>query len=180
MTRPLSRRTALALAGAAALAACGRTTDPATMPLVPMGDFRLGHNVVVAPNLTRGPFSREAGEAELIEAVQGAMAARLSRYEGAKLYHVGLSIEAYVLAAPGIPVAFSPKSIMIARVTVWDDAAGAKLNAEAEQIIVLESISGRTLLGSGLTQSKEEQLANLAFNMAAAVQRWMLDRKSVV
>ena len=71
----------------------------------------------------------------------------------------------------------SPKSALILNVTVWDDAAGNKLNDKPEQVTVIESFSGETVLGSGLTQSKEEQLTNLSRNAAKLVQNWLVRQK---
>ena len=58
--------------------------------------------------------------------------------------------------------------------TAWDDAKQTKLNAEPEQITVMESISGNTILGSGLTQSKEKQLDNLSRNAAKLIENWLV------
>ncbi len=155
------------------LAACAGKGDLQEPP-VPLGDFALGHNVVVAPNLVKGPVSRDASQEEWIAAVEKAISDRFDRYEGARLYHLGLSVEGYVLAQPGIPVVLSPKSVLIVRVTAWDDEAGRKLNEEPHQLTVLESLSGETVVGSGLTQSKEKQMENLSYNLAKQVERWLV------
>ena len=160
-------------AGVLALSACTNANDLNQDPTY-LGDFHLGHNVVVAPNLTKGPASREASEEEWIEVMTKAIDDRFGRYEGERLYHLGVSIEGYVLAMPGVPLVLSPKSALILNVTVWDDAKQEKLNAEPEQITVLESISGNTLLGSGLTQSKEKQLDNLSRNAAKLIENWLV------
>ncbi|MFP4326619.1 MAG: hypothetical protein ACLFQL_01320 [Paracoccaceae bacterium] len=155
------------------LAACGTDADLGEAPK-PLGDFRLGHNIVVAPNLVKGPASREASGEEWIEAVTEALDARFRRYEGDRIYHFGVSVEGYVLARPGIPLVLSPKSALILNITVWDDAESRKLNAEPHTITVTEALTGETLLGSGLTQSREEQLRNLAVSGAKQVERWLL------
>ncbi|MFK7875781.1 MAG: hypothetical protein AB8B71_08355 [Paracoccaceae bacterium] len=146
-------------------------------PAVPLGDFNLGHNIVVAPKAFKGPLSRNATEEELTKGLQKAIAARFDRYEGARLYHFGVSVEGYVLAAPGIPLVYSPKSLMIINVTVWDDAAGVKLNEKPEQLTIFESLSGETLLSSGLTQSKEEQLKNLNVNAAKQIELFLVRQR---
>jgi len=155
------------------LSACGGDGDLADPPKL-MGDFRLGYNIVVARNPTVGPLSRKATEAEWQEVLTGEIDRRFGSYEGDKLYHLGISVDGYVLAAPGIPVVASPKSVLIFTANVWDDAKGVKLNEEAEQITVLEGLSGETIVGSGLTQSREEQMKNLSINAARAVQTWLL------
>lgn len=165
------------VAGLLTLAACTNPNDLDRAPAY-LGDFHLGHNVVVAPNLTRGPASREAGKEEWIAAMKAAIDERFGRYEGTRLYHLGISVEGYVLAVPGVPIVASPKSALIINVTAWDDAAGAKLNEEPETITVLESISGPTLLGSGLTQSKEIQMENLTRNAAKLIQNWLVTQNT--
>ena len=129
--------------------------------------------MVVAPNLTKGPASREASKEEWIAAMTTAIDERFGRYEGERLYHLGISVEGYVLAVTGIPLVASPKSALILKVTVWDDAMQKKLNEEPHQVTVMESVSGSTILGSGLTQTKEKQLENLSRNAAKLIQAWM-------
>lgn len=156
-----------------ALVACTNANDLDRAP-VDLGDFRLGHNIVVAPNLTKGPASREASKEEWIAEMTKAVDERFGRYEGDRLYHIGISIEGYVLAIPGVPIVASPKSALILNVTAWDDAAGKKLNDKPEQVTVMESFSGGTFIGSGLTQSKEVQMRNLSRNAAKLIQNWLV------
>lgn len=158
------------------LAACTNPNDMDGAP-APLGDFKLAHNIVVAPNITKGPASRDASSDEWIAVMTKAVDERFSRYDGDKLYHIGVSIEGYVLAVPGVPIVASPKSALILKVTVWDDAAGKKLNKKPEQVTVIESFSGETWVGSGLTQSKEEQMSNLSRNAAKLIQNWMMRQK---
>ena len=165
------------LASVILLAACTNPNDLDEAP-VDLGDFRLGHNVVVASKMTRGPLSREASEEEWKEAMTSAIDARFGRYEGDKLYHLGVSVEGYVLAQPGIPVVASPNSVLIVLVTVWDDAAGGKMNTPPEQITIMETISGNTILGSGLTQSKEVQMRNLSRNAAKQIENFLVRRRA--
>lgn len=156
---------AATLAGCASGARLGEKQD--------LGTFRLGHNVVVATNATKGPFSRDASAEELQAALSGEIDRRFSRYDGDKFFHLGISVDGYILALPGIPLVASPKSALIISVRVWDDAAGVKLTEEPHQITVLESFSGETMVGSGLTRSKEEQLQNLVQNAALAVEKYL-------
>ncbi|RKT32965.1 hypothetical protein BXY70_2315 [Roseovarius halotolerans] len=160
------------LAALSGLMACTNSNDLDETPAY-LGDFSLGHNVVVAPNLTKGPASREASKEEWIAAMTTAIDERFGRYEGERLYHLGISVEGYVLAVTGIPLVASPKSALILKVTVWDDAMQKKLNEEPHQVTVMESVSGSTILGSGLTQTKEKQLENLSRNAAKLIQAWM-------
>lgn len=165
----------LALAGALLLAACTNPDDLDEKP-ADLGRFRLGHAVVVAPNLTRGPASRTATKAEWVGAMTGALTDRFSRYRGDALYHLGVSLEGYVLAVPGVPVVASPKSALILKVTAWDDAAGEKLNPKPHTVTVIESLSTATWLGSGLTQTREQQLENLTLNAAKQIETWLKRR----
>ncbi|MCG7572397.1 hypothetical protein MHM39_02360 [Phaeobacter sp. CNT1-3] len=159
----------VALLGAAA---CSSTADLAEKP-EPLGDFSLGHNVVVANNMVKGPLSRNAEPEEWVAALETAIGTRFERYEGERLYHFGVSVQGYVLAQPGVPVVASPKSVLIVNIDVWDDAKGVKLNAEPKQITVLERTSGETFLGSGLTQSRETQMKNLSENAARLIKNYL-------
>ena len=158
------------------VAACNGASDLQDIA-VPLGDFKLGHNIVVAPKVAKGPLSRPATEEELTAAMKKAIAERFDRYDGDKLYHFGVSVEGYVLAAPGIPIVFAPKSILIINVTVWDDAANAKLNAKPYQITVFESLGKGPIVGSGYTQTAEQQLENLSQNASKAIERYLVKQK---
>ncbi len=143
-------------------------------PPVPLGDFALGLNVAVADNAQRVPISRAATEAEWEAAMTQAIADRFGRYDGTRLYNIGISIDGYALAPPGIPVVAAPKSVLVVTANVWDDAAQKKLNPEGKQITVFEGLSGETVIGSGLTRTREQQMAALSYNAARAVERWFL------
>lgn len=155
------------------LGACSGSSD-LDAPPVALGDFSLGHNVAVASKAQKGPFSRNASEEELVNAIKDAVSERFDRYEGDGLYHFGISVEGYVIAAPGVPLVLSPKSILVINLTVWDDAAGKKLNDEVHQITVLESFGSGAIIGSGYTMSKEEQLRQLAQNAVKSVESYLV------
>ncbi|MEC7300822.1 MAG: hypothetical protein VXW43_19370 [Pseudomonadota bacterium] len=154
-------------------AACTDVSDLQEAP-ADLGQFRLGHNVVVASKMRQAALSRDATEEEWVAALQAAVEERFGRYEGERLYHLGISVEGFSIAPPGVPLVASPKSVLIIRATLWDDALGRKLNEEAKQITVFETFSGSTIVGSGLTQTKEEQIQNLSRSAAKLVQNWML------
>lgn len=171
-------RQAVFLLAGLCLAACTGARD-LDAPLVPLGDFSLGHNVVVAPKVqTTSTVSREVPKEQLTEALQSAIAERFDRYEGAKDYHFGVSIEGYVLAKRGVPVVAAPKSAMIIRLTVWDDARGVKLNEEPEQLTVLETLDGASVVGTGWSQSAETQLLNLSRNTAQRIEDYLVRMKT--
>ena len=166
-------RLCLALALMAGLSACAR--NDLAEPPVPLGPFALGLNIAVADNVQMVPISRPATpdewEAVMIKAVDD----RFGRYEGTKLYNIGISVDAYALAPPGIPVVAAPKSILVVTANIWDDAAQKKLNPEGHQITVFESLSGDTVIGTGLTRTKKQQMEALAFNAVKKVEDWLLE-----
>lgn len=158
----------------AVLAGCSLPAD-IDAPLVNMGDFRFGHNIVVVNEPEIGPFSRTQTDEAWKEALTTAMDLRFGEYEGDKFYHIGINMDAYVLALPGVPLVFQPKSVLVITVNMWDDTAGEKVNEEAEALTIFEGISGETLISSGLTQDKEKQMTKLANNAAKAIQDWILE-----
>ena len=167
-------RALIALLALVALVSCGDGRDLDEAP-APLGDFKLGHSIVVAPNLVKGPLSREASKEQWIAAMDAAVEDRFRRYEGTdkKLYHFGISVEGYVLAQVGVPLVLQPKSVLIFRVTVWDDEKGIKLNEEPHEITVLEAISAETVAGSGLTQTAEQQMENLVIKGTKQLEVWL-------
>ena len=161
----------------AALAGCQK--NDLLEPPVPLGNFVLGHNIVVTDKMQKVPISRPATGAEWEAAVEKAMADRFGRYQGTKIYDFGISIDAFALAPPGIPVVASPKSVLVISANVWDDAAKLKLNAEAERIYVFESLSPQTALGSGLTQSRQRQIDQLACQFCSNSALPVRDRSTI-
>ncbi|MGR3758297.1 MAG: hypothetical protein ACU0AT_13825 [Tranquillimonas sp.] len=175
MPIPVLRRLA-ALLSLTVLAACANT-DPQG-PLLPIGDFRLGHNIVIADQATKGPFSRQATPEELSQSLAGAIEERLGRYDGNGLYHLGISIGGYVLAQPGLPVVYTPKSVMIFDVNVYDNTTQQKLNDKPHRITAFEGLQNAApIVGSGLTRGKDEQLANLSREGARLIQEWLASHK---
>ena len=156
------------------LAACAQK-DGAEAPQLDLGEFRLGHNVVVASKMQKVPISREATEEEWITSLTNAFAERLGKYEGSQLYHLGVSVEGYALAPPGVPLVATPKSALVILVTVWDDAAAKKLNEKPEQLVIFEDFGEGAVVGSGLVNTREEQLQNLSVNAAARLERFLVE-----
>lgn len=162
------------LATLSILSACA-TTDYLSDPPADLGNFSLGHNVVVAPRVgTSSVVSREVSEEELTTALREAIAERFERYEGSKDYHLGVSIEGYVLARAGVPVVAAPKSGMIIRVTVWDDAKGEKLNVPPEQLTIFEDLDGESFFGSGWSQTADVQLEDIARKAAKEIENFLV------
>lgn len=166
------RITAL-LIGLAVLVGCAGRDDLTQTP-EPLGDFKLGHNIVIASKAQRGPVSRNASEGEWTSALEQAIDDRFGRYTGENFYHFGVSVEGYMLAPPGVPLIYTPKSALILNVTVWDDGAGRKLNDEPHQVLVFENTDENSIIiGSGIGRNKQEQLQGLSFNAARAIETWL-------
>ena len=142
-------------------------------PPVNLGNFKMGHNIVVADNPQKVPISRDADPQAWDDSMTAALQKRLGRYDGDKYFNLGVSVDAYALAPPGIPLVLSPKSALVVTATVWDDAAGKKLNEKGQQFTVFEGIDGETMIGSGLTRTAEEQMEKLSFNAAKRIERWL-------
>ncbi|MFV0491215.1 MAG: hypothetical protein ACK5M4_05315 [Pseudorhodobacter sp.] len=155
------------------LAGCAQ--DNVVEPPVELGNFKLGFAVVVADSAEKVPISRTADPAAWKKSLTDALNRRLKRYDGEKFFNLGVSVDAYALAPPGVPLVISPKSALVISVTVWDDAAGKKLNEKPEQFTIFEGLSGDTIVGSGLTKTAEEQMATLSFNAARRVERYLAD-----
>lgn len=161
----------------ALVAACGGAGD-LSKPPVPFGDFRLGYDIVVADKAESVGPSRKATPAEWKAALTQAIDARIRRYQGDKLYHLGVAVNAYALAVPGIPVVISPKSVLVISVDVWDDTAQRTVNAETRQFRVFEGLNGATVIGSGLTKTREEQMQTLSENAARQINDWLIENKA--
>ena len=163
MLRPM-----YALAGLAALVACTDATKDLEGPVQPLGNFKLGHSEVVAPNLEKLLVSREATDEEWITAVDAAVERRFRRFEGDQFYHLGISVEAYSLPPPVIP----GKSALALRVTVWDDQTQTKMNAESEVISVIKVFESR------LANTREEQIEILAADAAKEIEKWLREQQA--
>lgn len=156
---------------AALVAGCGANKTLSTQK--DLGEFRLGHNVVIADNAETVAASRKVDVNEMEEVITAEIDKRLGRYEGRQLYHVGVTVAGYYIATPGVPVVVSPKSVMILLVNVWDDAAQKKLTDEPHQITVFESAGIGTLVGSGYLLNSDEQVLDLAQNAVAEIEAFI-------
>lgn len=161
----------------AVLSACG-AQEVDDSRVADLGEFRLGHNIVIATKMQMVPGSREASQEEWVESLTQAFADRFERYEGNQLYHFGISVEGYMLAPPGIPLVAAPKSAVVLNITIWKDAEARKLNEKPHQLLIFESFDQGPFVGSGYTSTREEQLANLAFNASRELERWLEDQQA--
>ncbi len=169
MFRALKTPAMLCLAGL--LVACAAPDADLTDPPVDLGDFALGHNIVVAPDPKPIlPGSRPATPEEWKAAMTQALAARFGRYQGSRTYHLGVSVDAYNLAAIDVPGIPTPKSALAFTVTLWDDARGVKLNPKPKRMTVVGVFSG-----AGIQPSRQTQLDNLSALAARSVEEWLLE-----
>ena len=168
-------RIAAVLAFLVTLTACQK--NDLKDPPVPLGDFALGLNIVVADQAQKSPVSRTAKPEEWTASLESAIKDRFGRYEslGSKRYNLGISVDGYALAPPGIPIILKPRSLLVITANIWDDAAQKKLNAEGKRLIIFENTTGKTIISSGLTQSRDEQMRILSYNAAKSVEGWLLD-----
>ncbi|WP_372605440.1 hypothetical protein, partial [Actibacterium sp.] len=163
-------RKGAALLALLAVAGCSGSND-LDEPPVAMGDFLLGHTIVVADDVQSIGPSRTATPDEWKAVLTDQLKQRFSRYDGDKYYHIAVAVDGYALAVPGIPLVLSPKSALVVSATIWDDAAGAKLNAEPKQFTILEDLSGETVIGSGLTAWNAWRLAAANQTLQQTVRR---------
>ncbi|MCA2014094.1 hypothetical protein [Pararhodobacter sp. CCB-MM2] len=173
---PLPRfllRTSAVLATAAFLAGCSASGENLGASRDELGDFRLCYNIVTTNDAVQGPLSREADVEVFADRIRDEIDRRFGRYEGDRLFHIALHLDAYVLAVPGVPLIASPRSALIVSANLWDDALGGPVNDGAEQFTILESAGGSSVVGSGLTMSAEEQMTMLAQNAALRIETWM-------
>lgn len=159
--------------GLVLLAACNR--NDLAEPPVPLGDFDLGLNIVVADNMEMVPISRAATVEEWEAGIIKAIDDRFGRYDGSRFYNIGIAVDGYALAPPGIPLVAAPKSVVVVTANIWDDASQTRLNAEPKQFTIFENFDGNSVIGSGLTKNKREQLDALSYNVAKALEKWFLD-----
>ncbi|WP_120634392.1 hypothetical protein [Ruegeria sp. EL01] len=168
MLRILTLITGLALMGA-----CTQTQvyeEPESL-----GEFKLRVNYAFAEKAKKGPVSRDATPEEWQDAIQNAVNIRMGRYEGAQDYDIGISLEGYMLAPPGIPIIYNPKSTAIVLVNVYD-VNKKEFLAKRKQFQVLEDTTGGSAFkGSGHERTKEEQMSGLALKVADRVEEWLAE-----
>jgi hypothetical protein len=165
----------LALMGLIGLTACGGIRDDLSVTPDPIGAFRLGHGIAVVNEPVQGPLSRTVTDAEWQAAMVAAVDDRFgrTRFFGDKFYHIGVSVDAYVLAFPGVPLVYSPKSVLILSVNFFEDSTQEKLNDEPIQLTVFEPCCTIPLIGTGYTRTAEQQMEGLTFTAARAIERTM-------
>ena len=161
------------LAGLTLLTAC--ETNDLKKPPVPLGDFVLGLNIASAEAAQVPGISRKATPEDWKAAIETAMNDRFGRYEGTRIYNFAVRVDGYVLAPPGVPVLASPRSALIVTVFVFDDATQTLLNPGGKQLTMVEGVSPESFIGSGLTQTKAQQVALMSYRAALSVQKYLLE-----
>jgi hypothetical protein len=170
------RKALVSIAVLTLLSACAK--QDLTQAPEPIGDFVLGFNIVVAKNAEPVGPSRKAEPEEWETLLKEKIAAQIGRYDGDRIYNLAVGVDAYALAVPGVPILLSPKSVLAVTVNIWDDALALKLNEKPKQLIVFERLSGETVVGSGLTQTREQQMQNLTENAARLINNWLVENKA--
>lgn len=155
-----------------ALGACA-TPDPEETPLAELGNFKLANAVVRTEAARKVGPSRTIELEEMDRVLTDTLTRRFSRYAGDKPYHIGVFVDGYALAYPFGPIVLSPKSLLVVSVTVFENKDLRKLNDPPKEIYILEQLDGGTIFGSGYVRTKEQQLNNLANQLALAVERYM-------
>jgi hypothetical protein len=158
----------------ALLAACARN-DLAEPPM-PLGEFALGLNIAVADKVQMVPISRPAEPKDWEAAIARRWTtASASRYQGSKLYNIGISVDAYALAPPGIPVVAAPK----VGAGGHGEHLGRRSAEEAEPRGPadhrLRKPVGRDGDRHRADADKQQQMDALAFNAAVKVEDWLLE-----
>lgn len=155
------------------LAACSNVAD-LEGPVEPIGNFQMGLIVPrAADNIEKGPVSREASAQEWQDAFKQSFTTRFGRFSGGKTYDIGVVVDGYILAQVGVPVVAAPKSAIIFRVIIVDSGTQTVLTEEPHQITALETLSAGSVVSSGLANTREEQIADLANSAAKATENWM-------
>ncbi len=140
-----------------------------------LGEFKLRVNYAFADKAIKGPVSRDATPQEWADAIQKNVDIRLGRYQGSQEIDIGVSLEGYMLAPPGIPVIYNPRSTAIVLVNVYDVGTKQFL-AKAKKFQVLEDTTSETAVqGSGHTRTKEEQMSGLSLKIADRIEEWLAE-----
>lgn len=167
-------RLALVLLTCFSLLGCTTALSP-DIEAAPLGNFSLTRLQVRVEDPVIGGLSRRAEDEVMTAALSEAMQSRFGRFDGDGIYLLSVELVGYVLAQPGIPVLLAPRSLLGMNVNVYvlDDGDWRRLNEETYKLVTFEDAGGDTVIGSGYTQSAEEQLAEMAENAAIDIEKWM-------
>ncbi len=127
-------------------------------------------------SITKGPFSREASADDIKGALYIALQQQLGQYSGTGEYHIVVIVDAYTLGQPGIPLVFSPQTALGFRLSVWDAATMTRYDLTPEKLLFLENATAKTMFGSGLRQTREEQIVSLTQSVAQQIDTWLREQ----
>ena len=85
-------------------------------------------------------------------------------------------VDAYTLGKPVIPLVFSPQTALGFRLSVWDAQTMTRFDLTPEKLLFLENANRRTLFGSGLRQTREEQIVSLTQSVAQQIDTWLREQ----
>lgn len=141
----------------------------------PIGDFSLTRLSVRVNDPVVGGLSRKLEDDVLNAALTQSMQSRFGRFDGGGIYLLSVELAGYVLAQPGIPVLLAPRSLLGLNVNAYvlDNGDWRRLNEETYRLVTFEDAGGDTVVGSGYTQSAEEQLAEISDNAAIEIEKWL-------
>jgi hypothetical protein len=145
----------------------------------PIGDFKLGHLVVFADNVKKGPMSRDATPEQLKTALEAEMRSRFGGLTGKKYFNIGVAVDVYALARAGIPLVLTPSSALAVTVNIWDDSKNQIIIEEDKQFSTLEKLSANLLIGSGLTMTAEEQWQELVVRTVDKIEAYMRENEAL-
>ena len=168
-----NRCLAAAISATLLAASCSQSGGDLTAAPEPFGDFKLATVHVRADDSQTLPLAREAAAEDLEAALAAELERRLGRYSGETRYSIEVEVAGHFIAPAGVPIILSPRSTMAVRVTVRDGATWKARNEDPRLFLVAEPFSGKTLVGSGVVQSKEEQIQALAERAAYLIERWL-------
>lgn len=129
-----------------------------------LGDFRLGHNVIVAPKITRGEGSIVVPKQVFVGAVEKSNVEQFKVYSGSSLYHLGISLEGYTVSPPET---LGFRSALIAAVTVWNDTTSSKLNQNPKVFTV-------TYDPMSTDVNTATQVTNLSKKLSTEIEKWLV------
>ena len=162
---------ALAASGLGILTGCA-APDPLDRDLPDMGDFQLRLPITVADDALKIPPSRDADPADWKAVMNAELSRRFGAYRGGRDYYIAVNIDGYALAPPGIPIVFTPQSLLVVTANLWTAEPQRKVLGP-EQITTFEG-ADTLLIGSGLVKDSDAQMRTLARNMARKIQSWIL------
>jgi len=162
------------------LVACaGPVKETAPQSVKPIGDFKLGILVVYAEKVKKGPMSRNATPQQLQSALDTEMRRRFGALDGKKFFNISVAVDAYALARTGIPLLLTPSSALAVTINIWDDATKKIISEDDKQFTTIEKISGRSLIGSGLTMTADQQLHELVVITVDKIEAYMRENEAL-